>query len=168
MSDKLAFIFPGYNLSPDRESYRQIKEFYSSNGFEPTILDIEWSRDFWENVELFRSALSDQLENYQNPEIHFFGHSWGAASALVLSQDIGLETQLLAGLSPVFREDRELLSTVETFTFQAREYFYSVLKETPETVEKRPVLAEISSENIGKIVLLYGETEYYGPVGNRA
>lgn len=107
---KLGFILPGYPHSTEEENYQKMGDFYREEGFRPIFLEFEWSESFKENLKKAREVIEEKLEEFEDPEIYLFGHSWGAAIALTLSPEFRPETQILCGLSQEFREDRETFS----------------------------------------------------------
>lgn len=156
---------PGYPETTDKENYQKISSIYSEEDFEVEPLDIQWSKNFQKNIEKTEGLIESKLEDYDNPEIHFFGHSWGAAILLTLSPKFNPETQILAGLSPEFREDNQTFSKIQKKTGLIIEKIADLFYEIPENLDQRPSLTEIRDQVNSDIYLLYGEREYEGVLG---
>lgn len=165
MPEKIAFLMPGYPERTDKENYQEVSSLYSEAGFEVEPLNIQWSKNLHENIERTEKLIESKLENYDDPEIHFFGHSWGAAILLAISPRFNPETQILAGLSPEFREDNQTFSKLQEKIGYLVEKVAGLFYEIPEEVDQRPSLHETRNQIDSDIYLFYGEREHEGFLG---
>lgn len=165
MPEKIAFLLPGYPETKNKGNYQEVSSIYSEEGFKVEPLDIQWSKNFYKIIEKTEGLIESKLEKYDNPEIHFFGHSWGAAILLTLSPKFNPETQILAGLSPEFREDNQTFSKLQEKIGYLVEKVAGLFYEIPEEVDQRPSLHETRNQIDSDIYLFYGEREHEGFLG---
>lgn len=134
-------------------------DIYEDAGFKTSPAKIEWSRDLEENLDKAEELIDDFAT--ENEEMHLFGHSWGAVCALWGSRAHSVETQVLASMSPEFKEDRE---RVPAKRFRIGKIISKLSRSIDKTVypDKRPSLEELEDLETRDIRFLYGEREYRG------
>jgi hypothetical protein len=160
MVEKVAFVVPGYSFSTELERYQRIGDSFRKNDFDVEYIDLDWSKVLDENIDEVKNEIRKRLEKYSEPEIFLFGHSWGAVCCLAASPELNPESQILAGLSPEFREELKLSDlTHRKFRYMLERILRKILR-IPGFSRDPPSLEEISREDIGKVYLLYGQKEY--------
>lgn len=166
MEDRKVLILPGYSAETDEDKYRRIGDIFSENGIEPEYIDIEWDPNLDRNVEKTEEIFRKKSKDYSNLEIYLFGHSWGAVCAFAASPEIEPKAQILASLSPEFREDWERFPESQKKLGKFIGRIYEVLGKA-ESVEdsKRPSYTNLEEENLGEIHFIYAESEYNGWFG---
>lgn len=158
---KDAVLIPGYTQSFNDENYRKVEELYSEHGFDTHPVNLEWSSDFWENVESCRNRIeipSDEVN-------HVFGHSWGAVVALVLSPELQPGSVTLASMSPEFKEDQSFYSLRGSVVNRFVGKVLALKMDIPDPVDPRPSYSEVLDGFDGDTEHLYGEREYEGWYG---
>lgn len=170
MTDKVAFILPGYGFDAESEPYIEVGEMFAQRDVIPEYVEIGWSQDLNENIEQAERNINERLEEYEEPEIYLFGHSWGAVCAFAASPKFKPEAQILASLSPDFKEDRELFSNYQKRIGNAVSTVLGKLRviDVPEEDYERPSLEDLKDEELGRIHFLYAEREYKGWFGINA
>ncbi|MFB6209545.1 MAG: hypothetical protein ABEJ56_05420 [Candidatus Nanohaloarchaea archaeon] len=159
---RVAFILPGYLSSTDEENYQRVAEIYRQSSFQVEKLDIEWEKDFWNNCNKVKNLIEKRREEYDSPETHFFGHSWGSAVLLTISPNFNPKTQVLASLSPDFKEDDEHYFYLWKKLAPVFQILLSPFYDIPEELDERPSLEEKGDKIESDLYLIYGEREYNG------
>lgn len=163
MSERVAYIAPGYPNSTDSDNYQKLGAFFEDNGFEVEYINPEWIADMEENLEQFSKLIEVTAEKHGEHEKYFFGHSLGAMCMFANSPKFKPEAQILASMSPEFKEEQELNPR---WAIKLGRFFNRVtgLFSEPLSMEyERPKLEDI--EGMDDICFMYAEREYYGFFG---
>lgn len=163
MTERVAYIAPGYPNSTEEDNYQKVGRFFQNNGFEVEYIDPDWSTDMQENLENFPKLIEEAAGKYGEHEKYFFGNSLGAVCMFTASEEFKPKAQIMASMSPEFEEEYELNPRWAIKLGKTVNQMMEIFSEPLSMDYNRPRLDAAYDDC--DIYFLYAEREYNGFFG---
>jgi len=96
------FIIPGFKESITDGSYKSLKKFFESKGYQVKLVPISWN---YKTMSDYIKQFEDFYVKHKSDANHVLGFSYGAVVAFSTAEKLGIKKLYLCSLSPDFLED---------------------------------------------------------------
>lgn len=112
----VAFLFPGMGKEGTEREYIALGEAFMERGIQPVYINLHWKeidRGQWNHIGSVQ--IEEYLSEHKDSQIIFFGHSFGAALALIQAEKWVPDRIIACSPSPIFEGDFSRLPAIWAF-----------------------------------------------------